>query len=100
LNHQALANGNTGLGGNQGSTVSIRSGGAAAPALTFLEDKRGGNLNFGEGGSKERSQKILDQNSKEVLDYFGTFENKVSPIKPNINEEREKPREPRRDRSL
>ena len=68
-----LANANTGLGAtNQGSTVSIRSGGVAAPS-NLLDDKR--NLNFGSG--KERSQKILDQNSKEVLDYLGAYENSI-----------------------
>ena len=68
-----LGNANTGLGAtNQGSTVSIRSGGVPAPASQLLEDRR--NLNF---GGKERSQKILDQNSKEVLDYLGAYENSI-----------------------
>ena len=102
MNHQVLAHANTGLGGlQQGSTVSIRSGGASPPS-TFMEDKRGGNPNFGGGGSKERSQKILDQNSKEVLDYLGNFENKLSPKHEENKTDRENNRssEPRRDRSI
>lgn len=57
-----------------GSTMSIRSGGLAAPSSQLLEDRR--NINFGVGGM-ERSQKILDQSSQEVLDYLGAYESSI-----------------------
>ena len=44
----------------------------AAPA-SLLEDRR--NINYGSG--VERSQKILDQNSQEVLDYLGAYESSI-----------------------
>ena len=54
--------------------MSIRSGGLAAPSSSLLEDRR--NVNFGVGGM-ERSQKILDQSSQEVLDYLGAYESSI-----------------------
>ena len=61
-----------GPGANQGSNLSIRSGGLVAPSQ-LLEDKR--NINFGNG--IERSQKILDQSSQEMLDYLGAYESNI-----------------------
>ena len=43
----------------------------AAPA-SLLEDRR--NVNY---GGIERSQKILDQSSQEVLDYLGAYESSI-----------------------
>lgn len=54
--------------------MSIRSGGMAAPSSSLLDDRK--NINFGVGGM-ERSQKILDQSSQEVLDYLGAYESSI-----------------------